>query len=94
MLDIEEEQKQDQKTDLDINLTFKPFEMFENKEDAKEQKQAEQNRFVTYEFDINHEIQELIKRYTGSINMEYGTSGMDDLSIKEVFGQRNKYVFS
>lgn len=38
MLDVEEEQKQNQKTDLEINLTFKPFEMFENKEDAKEQK--------------------------------------------------------
>lgn len=49
---------------------------------------------MEFEFDINHEIKELIKRYTGSINMEYGTSGMDDLSIKEVFGQRNKYVFS
>lgn len=68
--------------------------MFESKQDAKDQKLAEQNRFVTYEFDINHEVKELIKRYTGNINMAYSTSSIDDLTVKEVFGQRNQYIFS
>ena len=68
--------------------------MFESKQDAKDQELAEQNRFVTYEFDINHEVKELIKRYTGNINMAYSTSSIDDLTVKEVFGQRNQYIFS
>lgn len=55
---------------------------------------ANQRRIDVFEFDINHEIKELIKWYSNRINMEYGTSAMDDLGIRQVFGQTNKYVFS
>ena len=47
---------------------------------------ANQRRIDVFEFDINHEIKELIKWYSNRINMEYGTSAMDDLGIRQVFG--------
>ena len=34
---------------------------------------ANQRRIDVFEFDINHEIKELIKWYSNRINMEYGT---------------------
>jgi hypothetical protein len=57
--------------------------MQDHKEESKDAVQSKnQDRFAEFEFDINHEIKELIKRYTGNINMEYGTSGMDDLNVR------------
>ena len=74
--------EEEQKEGVEINLTFKPFEMHESREEAKDNILAKDSRFAEFEFDINHEIKELIKRYTGNINMEYGTSGMDDLNVR------------
>jgi hypothetical protein len=43
---------------------------------------ANNRRIDMFEFDINHEIKELIKRYINRINMEYGTFDIDDVKTK------------
>ena len=47
-----------------------------------------------YEFDINTEIKNLIKRYLRKTNFIYSLTEVENLTIKEVFGKVNQYVFS
>ena len=47
-----------------------------------------------YEFDLNFEVKELIKRYQKRVNMNYHHSEIEDLKLKEVDGQINKYIFT
>lgn len=53
----------------------------------------DQERLDLFEFDIQHEVKELINRYQKRINMNYHHSEIDDLKMKEVYGKINKYIF-
>jgi len=53
-----------------------------------------QIRMNLYEFDINTEVKNLIKRYLRKTNFIYSLYEVENLNIKEVFGKVNQYVFS
>ena len=54
----------------------------------------QQIRMNLYEFDINFEIKNLIKRYLRKINYIYSITDVEDLKIRDVFGKVNQYTFS
>jgi len=54
----------------------------------------DQDRLDLFEFDICHEVNELIYKYQKRINMNYHHSEIEDLKLKEVHGKINKYIFT
>jgi hypothetical protein len=54
----------------------------------------DQDRLDLFEFDIQHEVNELIYRYQKRINMNYHHSEIEDLKLREVQGCINKYLFT
>lgn len=57
-------------------------------------KEEGQERHDLFEFDIQHEVHELIMRYQKRINMNYHHSEIDNLRPAHVQGQINKYIFT
>ena len=53
-----------------------------------------QDRHDLFEFDIQHEINELMKRYLNRINIHYHHYEIENLQPKKIQGQINKYIFT
>lgn len=47
-----------------------------------------------YEFSINNEVKDLIKRYMRKTNFIYSQVEIENLTLKQVLGKVNQYVFS
>ena len=72
----------------------KYFDLPGFKDNLIEMQKSEDIRKDLFEFDIEYQIKELMKRYLVKINLIYGTQEIENVKPKQVRAQVNQYVFS